>query len=78
LVAELDYLGGPRIVADLGEPASREFLDVLTRSEADRAVLIGRLYVRKGTAWLAEMLTDIESDPDDITRLQIIEALRTL
>ena len=39
---------------------------------------IGRLYARADARWLAELLTDIESDPDDITRLQIIEALRTL
>jgi hypothetical protein len=27
-------------------------------------------------AWLAELLMDIETDPDDITRMQIVEALR--
>jgi hypothetical protein len=27
-------------------------------------------------AWLAELLTEIESDPDDITRLRLIHALR--
>jgi hypothetical protein len=37
---------GQRVVAALGEPAARELLDVLERSDADRAVLIGRLRVR--------------------------------
>jgi hypothetical protein len=60
---------GTRIVAALGEPAARELLDVLTRSEPERAALIGRLHVREDAAWLAELLMDIESDPDDITRL---------
>jgi hypothetical protein len=26
--------------------------------------------------WLADLLTEIESDPDDITRLRLIHALR--
>lgn len=74
-VNEFDDLG-PRIVDALGEPAAHELLDVLTRSDADRAALIGRLHQREDAAWLAELLIDIESDPDDITRLQVIEALR--
>jgi hypothetical protein len=77
--AAFDDLGS-RIVAALGEPASRELLGVLaSRDDAGRAALIGRLYQRDDTTWLAELLMDIESDPDDITRMQIIEALlRTL
>jgi hypothetical protein len=50
--------------------------DVLTRSEADCAELIGRLSQREDAAWLADILIEIESDPDDITRLRISEALR--
>ncbi|MDP9223871.1 MAG: hypothetical protein M3P18_08445 [Actinomycetota bacterium] len=72
---EFDDLG-TRIVAALGEPAARELLDVLTRPDAGRAALIGRLHQRDDTGWLAELLMDIESDPDDIRRMQIIEALR--
>jgi hypothetical protein len=49
---------------------------VLTRSDADRADLIGRLHQHNDAAWLAELLMDIESDPNDITRMQIIEGLR--
>jgi hypothetical protein len=67
---------GARIVAALGEPAARELLDVLTRPDASRAALIGRLHLREDVAWLAELLMDIETDPDDITRMQIVEALR--
>jgi hypothetical protein len=44
---------GSRIVAALGGPGARELLDVLTRSEADRAALIGRLYQRADARWLA-------------------------
>jgi hypothetical protein len=41
-VEPLDTFGA-RIVAALGEPASRELLEVLTCFDADRAALIGRL-----------------------------------
>ena len=37
---------GHRVVAALGERAARELLEVLERSDADRAALIARLYVR--------------------------------
>ena len=51
-----------RIVDILGEGASRELLDVITRTEEGRAALIGRLWVREDTTWLAELLTDLETD----------------
>jgi hypothetical protein len=51
-------------------------LDVLTRSEPTARPWIARLHQRDDAAWLAELLMDIESDPDDTTRMQIIEALR--
>ena len=66
---------GTRILATLGEPAARELLDVLTRSETDRATLIGRLSLREDAAWLAELLIEPETDPDDITRMQVVDAL---
>jgi hypothetical protein len=50
---------------------------VLTRSEEDRAALIGRLSQRDDATWLAELLLDIETDPDDITRLRLIEGLES-
>ncbi|MDP9331564.1 MAG: hypothetical protein M3P11_13140 [Actinomycetota bacterium] len=75
---EFDDLGS-RIVSALGEPASRELLGVLaSRDDAGRAALIGWLYQRDDTIWLAELLMDIESDPDDITRLQMIGALQAV
>ena len=43
-----------RVVAALGEPAARELLNVLERSDADRAALIGRLHIRDDAMWLAE------------------------
>jgi hypothetical protein len=42
----VDHLG-ERVVTALGEPAARELLDVLERSDTDRAALIGRLHLRK-------------------------------
>jgi hypothetical protein len=52
---------GQRVIAALGEPAARELLEVLERSDADRAALIGRLHVRDDAAWLAELLIDLET-----------------
>jgi hypothetical protein len=66
---------GERVVAILGEPAAREFLDVLTRPEAARAEVIGRLYSRADTTELAEALIELESDPDDLSRLRLIDEL---
>ena len=67
---------GDRVVAALGEPAARELLDVLERSDADRAALIGRLHVRDDAAWLSELLMDLEDDVGEIARLRLAEALR--
>ena len=71
----LDELGR-RIVGVLGLRGARELLDVLTRSPENKAALIGRLYSRGDATWLAEFLTEIESDPDDLARIQLIEAIR--
>jgi hypothetical protein len=59
-------------------PAAHELLDVLTRSDTDRTALIGRLSLREDTEWLAEFLIDVESDPDDVPRLQLIDVLRAV
>jgi hypothetical protein len=64
-----------RVVAAVGEAGAAELLDVLTRSEADRAALIGRLSVRADGDWLAELLIDLEED-EIARRLHVIEALR--
>jgi hypothetical protein len=69
---------GPRIVRELGEGAARELLDVLKRSPDDRASLIGRLYERPESRWLAEALMDIEQDPDDLVRLRLIAELERM
>jgi hypothetical protein len=66
----------PRIITALGDTAARELLGFVTRSDADRAALIGRLPLREDASWLAELLIDIESDPDDITRMELVEGLR--
>jgi hypothetical protein len=64
---------GQRVVAALGEPAARELLEILERSDADRAALIGRLHVRDDAAWLAELLMDLEDDVGEIARLLLME-----
>lgn len=67
---------GERVVATLGEPAARELLNLLERSDVDRAALIGRLHVRDDAAWLAELLIDLEDDVGEIARLRLVDDLR--
>jgi hypothetical protein len=67
---------GTRIIAAVGEAGARELLGVLTRSEADRAALVGRLLERASVKWLAELLIDLEED--EPARLHLIEALRRI
>lgn len=67
---------GRRVVAALGEPAARKLLEILDRSDADRAALIGRLQLRDDARWLAELLIDLEDDVGEIARLRLAEALR--
>ena len=64
---------GRRLLDLLGEPACRELLE---RPEPERAALIGRLYASERGQALAEVLADVEGDPDDLTRLRLIAALR--
>ena len=51
-----------RVIGAVGEAGARELLDVLTRSGADRAALIGRLLLRADGEWVAELLIDLEED----------------
>ena len=67
---------GPRLLKLLGEPACRELLAVLEWSEPERAALIGGLYASARGQALAEVLADVETDPDDLVRLRLIGALR--
>jgi hypothetical protein len=67
---------GNRVVEILGEPAARELLEVLERSDADRAALVGRLHARDDGRWLAELLMDLEDDVGQVTRLRLLDALR--
>lgn len=69
---------GDRVVAGLGEPAAREFLEVLERSDADRAALISRLHARDDARWLAELLMDLEDDVGEIARLRLVDELRQI
>ena len=65
---------GEQIIAAVGRGGATELLDAITRSEADRAALIGRLSSRDDAQWLAEVLIDLETD--EPARLQMAEALR--
>ncbi|HET9311641.1 MAG TPA: hypothetical protein VFP41_10535 [Actinomycetota bacterium] len=66
-----------RLIQALGEPAARELLDAITRSDADRAALIGRLYSPADAEWLAELLMDLEGEEGEPARLQA-ESLRQM
>ncbi len=65
---------GPRIVTLLGPESARDLLNALERGEAERATLIGGLTGRDDTAWLAELLTDLEQD--ESARLRVAGGLR--
>jgi hypothetical protein len=68
---------GDRVVVVLGEPAARELLEALERSDAGRAALTGRLHLRDDAAWLAELLIDLEDDVGEkIARVRLVEELR--
>jgi hypothetical protein len=60
----------------VGEPAARELLDAITRSDAERTALIGRLHVRADGTWLAELLMDLEGEEGELARLKLAESLR--
>jgi len=53
-----------------------ELLAVLELPQAERAATVGRLYQSERGQVLAELLADIEADPDDIVPLRMIAALR--
>ena len=67
---------GRRVVDTLGEPAAHELLGAITRSDADRAALIGRLYARVDAKWLAELLMDLEGDAGELARVQLAAQLQ--
>jgi len=54
------------VIDALGVPAARELLDVLERSDADRAALIGRLHPRDDWTWLAELLMALEREDGEL------------
>ena len=72
-VRDLELLGD-QIIAAVGHGGAAELLGAITRPEADRAALIGRLSLRDDARWLAEVLTDLETD--EVARLRLAEGLR--
>lgn len=76
MLADHEALDAARQIVDaLGEPAAREFLTVLKMPDDKRLDLIAHLYLRDDGFGIAEMLTDVEEDPDDIVRLRLIGGL---
>jgi hypothetical protein len=53
---------GPRIVASLGQADAQTALGALEGTEPERAALIGELQRSDDTAWLADLLIDLERD----------------
>jgi hypothetical protein len=51
-------------------------IEILERSDADRAALIGRLLARYDARWLAEILIDLEDEVGEMARFWLIEGLR--
>jgi hypothetical protein len=67
---------GRHLLGLLGERGSVELPAVLELRETERATLIGQLYESERGQRLAELLLDVETDPDDLVRLRLIGALR--
>ncbi len=65
---------GEEIIEAVGRGGAAELLDAITRPDADRAALIGRLSSWDDAQWLAEILIDLETD--EIARLHLAEGLR--
>jgi hypothetical protein len=66
---------GRHLLGLLGERGSVELPAVLELRETERATLIGQLYESERGQVLAEVLADVESDPDDLVRLRLTSAL---
>ena len=67
---------GSALLDLLGERGCVELLAVLELPETERATLIGQLYESERGQVLAEVLADVESDPDDLVQLRLVAALR--
>jgi hypothetical protein len=67
---------GARVIAALGATAARELLEILERSDADRAALIGRLHLRDDAAWLADLLMDLEDEVGETVRFRLVASPR--
>jgi len=65
-----------RVIDLVGEKNARSLLKILTLADDDRVVFVARLHQRTDARALADVLTDIESDPDDLVRLRLIGALQ--
>jgi hypothetical protein len=70
--------GAQRVIDLIGEENARALLVILALRDDDRLAFVARLYQRRDGYALAEVLTDIESDPDDLVRLRLIRGLRSV
>lgn len=68
-----------RNIADvLGDANARELLQVLELPDEERLDLIAHLYQRDDGQALAEILSELELDPDDPTRLRLMGGLQAV
>jgi PAS domain-containing protein len=66
---------GTQIISALGEARARQLLVTLGGSEAERAEVIAELGLGGDSAWLADLLTDLEMD--EPARLRVAGGLRS-
>jgi len=67
---------GMDLVKLLGPDNARKLLEVLELPDDERWAFTSRMYARDDGTALAEVLADVETDPDDLVRLRLIGALR--
>ena len=65
-----------RVVDLLGEANARDLLGILELPEDDRTDLIAHMYLRDEGQGLANVLMDMEGDPNDLIKLRLIGGLR--
>jgi hypothetical protein len=67
-----------QIVHLIGAANASLLVRILLLPDDDRLALVARLHQRTDAKALADVLTDIESDPDDLTRLRLAAGLQDL
>jgi hypothetical protein len=66
------------VVGLIGQTNARTLLGILELPDEDRLAFVARMYQRDDAQALAGVLTDVESDPDDLVRFRLIGGLRSV